>query len=1469
MNFASSALAADTPFALINRRSRRARRRGRGMAALAAVGVLGLASGIARAQETFNKVPPANVDLTKEHTLYVIGYSHLDTEWCWNYPQVISEFIPNTLHENFALFEKYPNYEFNWTGANRYRFMKEYYPADYAKLKEYVAKGRWFPNGSSIEEGDVNNPSSESLIRQVLYGNQFFQREFGTYGSDYMLPDCFGFPASLPSILVHAGVKGFSTQKLSWGSAVGIPFNVGVWTGPDGQGVLAALNGGSYTNQFGEDLSKSKNWYDRVDADGKQSGLFVDYIYYGKGDRGGSAGEGTAPWIERSIVGAGPLKVISGRADAMFNKISPEQAINLPHYKGDLELTQHSAGSLTSEAYMKRWNRKNEILADDAERASVAASLLGAQPYPMARINDAWWRFLPGQFHDLMAGTALPQSYTYSWNDEVIAMNEFAGVLSQSVGGVTRALNTQVKGIPIVVYNPLSVAREDVVEATISTVAAGPNANSVRIIAPDGDEVPAQIIGLDGKNLKIIFLAKAPSVGYAVYNVLFGTGGANGGNFQVSKDAIENERYRVKLDANGDVASIFDKKAKQELLSAPARLAFQYENPSAWPAWNMDWDDQNKPPRAYVDGKPDITIVENGPVRVALQVTRMAQGSKFVQTIRLAAGEAGDRVEFANHIDWKSQEYALKAVFPLAVSNPMATYNWGIGTIERDNNNPKRYEAASHQWFDLTDTTGKYGATVLSDCKNGSDKPDDHTLRLTLLDTPGTRGGYQHQGTQDWGKHDILYGLSGHAGDWRAGNSQWQAARLDQPMVAFQAPSHPGALGKSFSLANVSTAQVQIEALKRAEDSDEIVVRFNELSGQAVKGVRLTMAAPILSAREVNGQEKAMGPATTEGGALVFDMDPYRPRAFALKLGKAPAHLTAPTGTPVSLPYNAGVASGAGKTNGNFDGHGRSFPAEMLPATLESNGITFKLASGLAKNAVACSGQSLSFPQGEAGRKLYFLAASSGGDTPATFQVGGKSVGLTVQSWNGFVGQWDTREWGGVVPELTYGWTNPLVGLRPGYIKRDTVAWYSDHYRKADGTNDPYQFCYLFRYALDIPTGATTVTLPNNPKIRILAATLGRNPNEDTVATEPLYDTLADHTVDSAPAIVPAGGTFSDATMVSLTTPLYFSAANDLRYTLDGSTPTAASPAYTGALSLNQPATLKVRQVSANGALSPVATARFEVTDTTPPSIVKAGVAGLSSVKVVFSEAVTRASAEDTAHYAFDPATIVRSASLGADGRTVVLALGSALSQTGSTSLKVTGVRDLSPAGNATAGITRTLAPLAPVFASAAPRTFKGAGRGFTADAVANLPIAADAPWTINLWAYTTETPGELAVLGGFGDASDTSGTQRFLIKFQDGIHFWGSNIDIPSGVPYDLNRWQMITATYDGTTVRLYKDGKEIKSAPAAFSAALPVVKVGTAGPWDNGHRFTGKIAGFTIWEQALSPDFLKTLLGKGPGSS
>jgi alpha-mannosidase len=1140
-------------------------------------------------------------DITKTPTLYVVPYAHLDTQWRWDFQQTISEYLLKTMRINFDYIDKYPHYVFNWTGSNRYRLMKEYYPADYARIQQYVAAGRWFPAGSSVEEGDVNLPSAEGIFRQILYGNEYFRRDFGKASNEYMLPDCFGFPASLPSILAHAGVKGFSTQKLnsSWQPAAqvggpdspertpeGIPFNVGMWAGPDGKSILAALNPGRYGGRVHSDISQAPvelqrtaeqrakmtpqqvsaeersrepNWVDRINLDGKVTGVFGDYHYVGVGDSGGATDESTVrileaivtkaettlpvpsepgsgpaaakEWITR--VGEGPVHVVESSADQMFNDIKPDMTSRMPQYKGDLELINHSAGSLTSQAYHKRWIIKNELLADAAEKSSIAAEWLGARPYPQQRLNDAWTLELAGHFHDIAAGTATPRAYQFAWNDDLIAANQFGGILTNAAEGIASGLNTQTKGVPIVVFNALNIAREDVVEANVAFSAAAPRA--VRVFDADEREVPSQLEGG-----KVLFLANVPSVGYAVYDVRPVEATVLRSSLKVTESSLENDRYRVQVDQNGDVSSIYDKGLKKELLSAPIRMAISTDVPRQYPAWNMDFDQEQAAPRAYVGGAAKVRIKENGPVRVSLEVTRETESSKFVQAISLSMGDAGNRVEFGNAIDWRTLSANLKAVFSLAATNGSATYNWGVGTIDRPDANERQFEVASHRWIDLTDKGGSFGATILTDCKNGSDKPNDNTVRLTLLRSPGLhvqsdgrQPSYSDQANQDWGHHEFVFGLAGHAGGWREAQTDWQAYRLNDPLIAFETTRHRGALGRSFSLLHVNNSRIRVLALKKAENSDEIILRMVELDGKGEPDVRVSFAAPVVASREVNAQERPVGPASISEGALTASFTAYQPRTFALRLGPSNLKLASVDSKPVALNYDVAIASNDDtKTiGGGFDGKGNAMPAEMLPAEINYHDVQFHLAPAKtgALNAVVAKGQTIPLPAGRYNR-VYIVAASTGGDQLATFRVGDKAANLKIQDWTGFVGQWDTRLWKDQ-PETNWAisanhavwppaeeqqrerptpaprYPQDYVGLENGYIKPAGLAWYASHHHTADGLNQPYQYSYLFAYSIDLNGNERTLTLPDNSKIRIVAVSVA-DENPELKPAQPLFDTL-------------------------------------------------------------------------------------------------------------------------------------------------------------------------------------------------------------------------------------------------------------------------------------------------------------------------------------------------------------------------
>jgi alpha-mannosidase len=1033
-------------------------------------------------------------DISKDKVLYTVGYAHLDTEWNWDYPTTINQYIWNTMADNFKLFEKYPDYVFNFTGSRRYKMMKEYYPESYRKVADYIAQGRWFVSGSSVDEGEANISSSESVLRQVLYGNLYFRREFNKESVDYMLPDCFGFVATMPSVWSHAGLIGFSTQKLTWRSANGVPFNVGWWEGPDGKGIIASLNATDYTGRVVPRLDLDTAWNSRIQEDIDRYGLSFDYRYYGVGDVGG------APRDEDVKNATGSLnhndskfKVVLTSSDQIYRDITPEIRSKLPTYSGDLLLIEHSAGSMNSQSYMKRANRKNEALSRSAELSASAADWLGGATYPFDKLNNSWELVLGSQFHDILPGTSLPKAYEYAWNDEFIAMNGFSEVLKNSVNAISGGMNTNVRGKALIVYNPVSIEREDVVTAELAYAKVPVN---IKVFDKNDNEVPSQIVASAGNKLTIIFLAKLPPAGLTLFDVRETTEKPAESKLAVTDQTLENSFFRIRINSNGDIANIYDKTAKREVLSKPATLDFQRERPSQWPSWNMDWNDRKNPPFDYMNKDVTVKVVEQGPVRVSLQVTKKGQNSEISQIISLSAGEAGKVIEVRNEIDWQSKEVSLKAAFPTTVANEMATYSLNTAAVRRSTNNEVKFEVPGRQWIDLTDRSNSYGISILEDCKYGSDKPDNSTIRLTLMYTPRALS-YVYQGTQDWGIHNVKYGIYPHSGDWAYAKTPWKGNFINNPPIAFEAPKHEGKLGKEFSFLKVSTNQVDVMALKKAEEGDYYIVRVNELYGKDAKNVKISFPGKIVDAWEVNGQEKRTGDADFSNGILSFDMTRFIIRSFAVKFEDPASSLAKPVQATVDLPFNQdGISFDTKRSDGSF-ADGMTVPAEQIPGMVVSEDISFAIGSSAdgKNNVMSAQGQKISLPSGKYNR-LYLLAAAAE-DTQGTLKAGNKTFVINFQGWTGYVGQHYNRE--------LYFNNLKVASIANAFTKRDNIAWFSSH-RHAPEANATYSYCYLYKYEIKIPEGAKSVTLPKNDKIKIFAATAAIQGNDEIIPLQPLYD---------------------------------------------------------------------------------------------------------------------------------------------------------------------------------------------------------------------------------------------------------------------------------------------------------------------------------------------------------------------------
>lgn len=1020
----------------------------------------------------------------KDKKIYTIATAHLDTVWNWDFEHVINVCLKNTLDDNFALFEKYPDYRFNFEGSYRYELFEEYYPEKFEKLREYVKAGKWNITGSAYENGDVNVPSPESLFRNILYGNKYFEKTFGMKSNDIFLPDCFGFGWALPSIINHAGLKGFSTQKLTWGGAYGRPFDIGLWYGVDGKSAFASIDSRSYCTTFKEVRTK-KDIADKLKNNVEKYNFPWTFVYHGVGDVGGAPKEESVKTVCRELSenDKNDIKVLSATPTEFFedmSKLSDEDMSRLPTWNNELVLTDHGVGSYISRAFSKRSNRKNEELADMAERAAVTASALCGTDYPKSELDAGWKRNIAHTFHDDITGTSVQRAYQRSWNDYILSANQLNNVYEASSAEIIRNLDTSwVKGIAVVLGNSVEHGRFAAADVEI------PKAKGyeyVRAFDKAGREVPVQINSDKGDTLKICLATFVPATGYVVIDVVYSKEPCTlDTGLRIGSRNIENFKYIVSVDENGDISSVIDKTmGDAELLNKPIRYELnKYNGAFEYPAWELRYKEINKFPWEYAR-KGVCTVLEKGPVRVTLKVVQKAGKSTFTYYVSLVAG--CPYVSVYNEIEWREFRRALHNGFSLNAVNDNATFDLGLGAIKRGTAHKKLYSVPAQKWADLTDNSEAFGVSIFTDCKYAWMKKDNRTLRLTVLHSP--KRYFRHdsvQGMLDFGLNRYSYAIYSHVGGYENG-TQLNARFFNQPITAFVCDKHEGVLGEQYSFCSINNEDVIIRAIKKAEDSDEIIIRVNEGASKRAEAVEITLGSGIVSAYECNAYEDKTGDATVVDGKLVFDIEPYEVKSFAVKL--ANACISEPIHQAVAeLPLDRNIVTFNNNRNTLvIPKINVSVPGEIFPKEIECSGIRFKLGEADGNNALLANGQQIDVY----GKKLFFIGASLNGDKKFTFKVGDEDIDVTVQSINERVGMWDLYDLG-----------------ETAKIKTDRLAWECTHSHSLSADIAAAQL-YFFMYELNVGD-ADTVTLPEDKDLIILAATQSRDGSFIKLQTE-LYD---------------------------------------------------------------------------------------------------------------------------------------------------------------------------------------------------------------------------------------------------------------------------------------------------------------------------------------------------------------------------
>ena len=780
-----------------------------------------------------------------EATVSAVGHTHIDVAWLWRLRQTRDK-TSRSFATVLKLMEEYPDYRFMSSQAQLYEFIRQEHPAIFARIRESVRQGRWEPEGGMWVEADTNLSSGESLVRQFLVGKRFFRNAFGADCKILWLPDVFGYSAALPQIMKQCGINYFMTTKISWNEYDKLPYDTFLWRGIDGSEVLTHFISTMDT------VKEEKDWITTYNGDlnpsqvigcwqrYQQKDLNRDVLFaFGHGDGGGGPTHGMLERGRRMHMGIeGCPKVEFQFARDYFDRLQKDIAgrKRLPRWVGELYF-EHHRGTLTAQASAKRWNRRSEFLYHDLETLESLVNLDHLSSYPSAALLEGWKVILLNQFHDILPGSSIREVYEDSQKQYEDLHRTGGRMLEKALQQASRRVG---------------LARDSL--------------------------LPWQKT-FDGK---IIFTSpEVPAKGYCAISVEAGEQRQTTPLTATLRE-MHTPFFDLTFDEAMQIASLIDRRTGRSVApqGEPLNRLIVYEDrPFEHRAWNV---------QAYYTEKSwvlsDVShaeVLECGPVRAVVLVERKFLHSVIRQYITAYAEL--DRIDIRNEIDWDDSYLLLKADFPVDVNAVKATFDIQFGNIERVTHENTlwdfaQFESCAHKWADLSDNS--FGLAVLNDCKYGYSAKDGH-IALTLL-----RSANDPQPKQDCTHHTFTYSLYPHAGPAAISRVVQEGYSLNCPLYTMFSNAQKGAWPERFSLACVDADNIILETVKRAEDSDALILRLYETWNRATDcSIRFGRLMEMAAQCDMMEENEAL--LQVEGNRLRLHFRPFEIKTLKVRLEQA------------------------------------------------------------------------------------------------------------------------------------------------------------------------------------------------------------------------------------------------------------------------------------------------------------------------------------------------------------------------------------------------------------------------------------------------------------------------------------------------------------------------------------------------------------------------------------------------------